>query len=323
MTLIETCALCGFDSSDYTRQDLLGTLRALAPMWRTMTEGMPRRVLCARPAADTWSAIEYAAHSRDVTATMGRLLHFTLTSDDPRLGPPPETPQPAPAQSLTETITELDQNVARLHSRAMKLTDDEWQRAVVLGEDDLDVRWIVGHAVHDGTHHLRDVGRGLAELGAGAPTQHGVVAQVNASNGGVPKRALLHAVIGLRGLDGDRQAERRHHGRPWQALCLWSAEVIEDLRAEGHSVHPGAAGENITVTGIDWSTARPGVRMRIGTALVEVSAFAEPCSKNAQWFVGGNFRRMGHDLHPGWSRAYAWVLEPGQVAPGDAVVVEP
>ena len=292
-------------------------------MWRWTTEGMPPRVVSARPSAETWSAIEYAAHSRDVTEAMGRLLHFTLTSDDRRLRPPPEPPEPAPAASLTETIAELDHNVSRLHGRALELGDEQWARTVVVGDDEVDVSWIVGHAVHDATHHLRDVGRGLAALGAGAPTQHGSVAQISASSGGVPKRALLHGAIGRRGLEGDRQAERRHHGRPWQALSLWSTEVIDDLRAEGHSVHPGAAGENITVTGVDWATIRPGVRVRVGTALAEISSFAAPCSKNAQWFVDGAFRRMRHDLHPGWSRAYAWVLVPGEVAPGDPFFVEP
>jgi MOSC domain-containing protein YiiM len=321
--VIETCGQCGFDATEYTRQDLLGTLRALSAIWRWTTEGMPPRVVSSRPSAETWSAIEYAAHSRDVTEAMGRLLHFTLTSDDPRLGPPPDPPEPVATTSLTDTITELDQNVLRLHGRALELADEEWARTVVLGDDEVDVTWIVGHAVHDGTHHLRDVGRGLAALGAGAPTQHGSVAQISASGGGVPKRALLHGVIGRRGLEGDQQAERRHHGRPFQALCLWSAEVIDDLRSEGHPVHPGAAGENITVSGVDWATVRPGVRVRIGTALTEISAFADPCSKNAQWFVDRAFGRIHHDLHPGWSRAYAWVLEPGEVAPGDPVVVEP
>ncbi len=322
--VIETCEQCGFDATAYTREDLLGTLRALAPMWRTMTEGMPPRVLSSRPAADTWSAMEYVAHSRDVIEAMGRLMHFALTEDDARLdGPPPEPPDPVTADSIEAAITELERNVARVHNRAVKLDDEEWQRSVVLDEEELDVTWIVSHAVHDATHHLRDVGRGLVALGAGASTQRGSVTQVSASNGGVPKRALLHAVIGRRGLEGDQQAERRHHGRLWQALCLWSAEVIDDLRAEGHSVHPGAAGENVTVSGIDWSTIRPGVRLQVGTALVEISSFTEPCSKNAQWFIDGNFRRMHHGLHPGWSRAYAWVLETGEVAPGGDVVVEP
>jgi MOSC domain-containing protein YiiM len=224
---------------------------------------------------------------------------------------------------MDETIAALVTSIARLHDRAVKLGDDDWARTLAIGEEEVDVEWIVGHAVHDATHHLRDVGRGLAALGAGAPTQQGSIVQVSSSSGGVPKHALLQATIGRRGLEGDRQAERRHHGGPFQAVCLWSSEIIDALLSEGHPIHPGAAGENITVSGIDWTTIRPGVRMQVGDALLEISAFADPCTKNAQWFLHRDFHRTGHALHPGWSRAYAWVLAGGDVAPGDPVVVEP
>jgi MOSC domain-containing protein YiiM len=149
------------------------------------------------------------------------------------------------------------------------------------------------------------------------------VAQINTSAGGVPKLPVDAAEIGERGLLGDRQAARQHHGRPLQALCLWSSDVIDDLRAEGHPIYPGAAGENLTLTGLDWAAIRPGTRLLIGEVLAEVSAYATPCKKNAQWFEGGDFNRMSNDRHPGWSRLYAWVLEPGTVRSGDQVVVEP
>ena len=80
---------------------------------------------------------------------------------------------------------------------------------------------------------------------------------------------------------------------------------------------------NLTVAGIDWESVRPGVRVATGDALLEISAFAVPCAKNAQWFVDGRFRRIDHGRHPGWSRAYAWVIDGGAVAPGREVVVEP
>ncbi len=148
------------------------------------------------------------------------------------------------------------------------------------------------------------------------------VAQISTSDGGVPKGAVPSADVGRRGLLGDRQADRTHHGRPFQALCVWSSEVIAVLAAEGHPIRAGAAGENITVSGIEWPTLRPGVRLLIGQSLCEISAWAEPCRKNDQWFTGRS-DRIDHRLHPGWSRAYAWVLEPGTVATGDPVIVEP
>jgi MOSC domain-containing protein YiiM len=320
----ETCDGCGFDATDYTHEDLLGTVRALAPMWRHTTEGIDESVLSIRPDSGVWSALEYASHSRDVTGVMGYLLHLALTDDHPVLEPPPpEIPDPTLPPTLEHAIRELDKNVARLNAKAARMSDDDWSRPITLGDDTVDAEWIVGHAVHDATHHLRDVSRGLHALGAGAPTQHGTLVQVNSSNGGVPKTALTSAAIGRRGVAGDQQAERRHHGRPWQAVCIWSRDVIDALDAEGHTLFPGAAGENLTVAGIDWATVRPGVRLMIGAALVEVSAFATPCAKNARWFSDGNFRRIDHNLHRGTSRAYAWVLEPGTVVPGDTVLVEP
>ena len=177
-------------------------------------------------------------------------------------------------------------------------------------------------AVHRAIHLLHDLGRQLHDAGAGVPSQRGTVAQLSSSDGGVPKSAIDSADVGPRGLLGDRQENRKHHGRPFQALCLWSADVIDALRAEGHPVHPGAAGENITLAGIDWSSLRPGARLLIGQVLCELSAWATPCRKNDQWFVGRS-DRIDHDLHPGWSRVYAWVLEPGTIATGDEVLVEP
>ena len=153
-------------------------------------------------------------------------------------------------------------------------------------------------------------------------TATGSVTQVSASGGGVPKLALPSADVGWRGVAGDVQRTRVHHGRPWQALCLWSDEVLAILQAEGHPIARGAAGENITITGLDWSEVRPGVVVRIGTLLAHVQAYSEPCSKNARWFVDGDFHRMHADVGP-VSRVYATVLRPGRVSPGDDVVLEP
>ncbi|MGK2929079.1 MAG: MOSC domain-containing protein [Acidimicrobiales bacterium] len=176
--------------------------------------------------------------------------------------------------------------------------------------------------IHDAIHRLRDLGRSLHEVGAGAPSQEGTVTQLSASNGGVPKMPVLVTDVGPRGLLGDRQDNRTHHGRPFQALCLWSAEVIDALAAEGHPVRSGATGENVTVGGIDWSTLRPGVRLLVGQVSCEISAWATPCRKNDRWFTARS-DRIDHALHPGWSRAYAWVLEPGTITTGDPVLVEP
>jgi MOSC domain-containing protein YiiM len=167
----------------------------------------------------------------------------------------------------------------------------------------------------------------LRALGHIPPAQTGTLLQLNASNGGVPKKAIDAAYVGWKGVEGDRQATRKHHGRPFQALSLWSAEVMETLRTEGHQVFPGSAGENITVSGINWSDVRPGTRVRIGEVLCDISSYAVPCKQLSDLFINRDFNRIHHDRdleHQTAScRVYATVLERGNIAAGDPITFEP
>jgi MOSC domain-containing protein YiiM len=148
----------------------------------------------------------------------------------------------------------------------------------------------------------------------------GRVHQINTSPGGVPKRPVESARVGLRGIVGDDHADKRHHGHPEQALCVWSLEVIEALQAEGHPIEPGFAGENITVAGIDWNLVLPGTTLLFGEAVVAPVTFATtPCAKNAAWFLARDFGRMSHERHPGWSRMYTSVTSGGTIRVGDPV----
>lgn len=178
----------------------------------------------------------------------------------------------------------------------------------------------VVEAVHEVWHRMADAGR---LLHTGTDPMTGVVEQVSVSPGGVPKLPVLRAAVTARGVSGDKQATRKHHGRPWQAVCLWSAEVVDALAADGHPIGYGCAGENLTLRGLPWAAIRPGVRLLTGTALLEVTAYAIPCVKNARWFTDGRFRRMAQEVSPGTSRVYARVVVDGVVAPGDPAVLEP
>lgn len=169
---------------------------------------------------------------------------------------------------------------------------------------------------------LLDAREELIASGSVPRSTTGDVAQVSSSKGGVPKLAVDRAEVGFDGLAGDRQHTRVHHGRPWQALCLWSTEVIDELAAEGHPIGPGCAGENVTITGLHWPEVRPGVRLQVGTARCQVMAYAVPCKKNGRWFHDHDFSRIHHSRGP-VSRVYAVVFRPGVVAPGDPVVLEP
>lgn len=180
---------------------------------------------------------------------------------------------------------------------------------------------LAGGALHEAVHLVSDVaGEARAATAGRLVLVRGRVQQVNVSNGGVPKSPLPEAEVTRRGIVGDRQHDVRHHGHPWQALCLFSAERIDALAAEGHPISYGSTGENLTLSGIDWSELTTGWRLLIGEVECELTGPTVPCSKNAQFFLNGDFRRMSYDRHPGWSRWYASVRRPGRVAVGDAVL---
>jgi MOSC domain-containing protein YiiM len=122
------------------------------------------------------------------------------------------------------------------------------------------------------------------------------------------------------GLAGDGHNDAVHHGGRDGAVCLFSLELIEALKAEGHSVFPGATGENLTVTGLDWSGMVPGSRWTVGDEVeLEITSYTTPCRNQVGWFLESDYGRINQKLRPGWSRVYARVLSEGQVRSGDPV----
>lgn len=149
------------------------------------------------------------------------------------------------------------------------------------------------------------------------------VYQISVSNGGVPKLAVPEAMITRLGVKGDRQGNPDIHGGPDRAVCVFSLEVIQALRAEGHPIAPGSTGENLTLAGLDWFALKPGDRIRVGSVRLELVSYTAPCVHNGRWFLHENFSRISQKKWPGWSRLYARVLIEGVIRMGDPVVQEP
>jgi MOSC domain-containing protein YiiM len=324
---IENCDECGFRWDRYSDDQAVRVFRTTGGFFRGVLDGVDLELANTRPVADSWSILEYVDHVRAamwmwrfvVDAAVGELDIDLRTG-----GPRPMDPEVTRFDGVESTIAALEAESTELFRVLGALDAADWDRTSVLSLGVVDQRWVVRHAAHEVLHHVHDVGRIRAHLGDGVPTQTGSVAQLNLSKGGVPKLPVDDAEVTVAGMTGDHQNDRVHHGRGFQALCLYGKEVIDALAAEGHPIYPGAAGENITVEGIDWAGLRPGAVISIGDDVqIELSAYATPCAKNAQWFSDRDFNRMLHDTHPGWSRVYATVLRPGRVHAGDRVVVEP
>ena len=144
---------------------------------------------------------------------------------------------------------------------------------------------------------------------------------INLSPGGVPKAPAPEATITASGLEGDGHHDGRHHGGPDRAVTLYSADRIVALQAEGHPIAPGTTGENLTVSGLDWTRVVPGTRLEIGEVRLEVTKYTTPCATIAASLLGGEIARIAQKVHPGWSRVCARVLAPGRIRVGDPVVL--
>ena len=141
-------------------------------------------------------------------------------------------------------------------------------------------------------------------------------------NGGVPKYRVNQAYIGKLRVEGDKQNDLKHHGGENRAVCLYSMDLIDELKNEGHPIFEGSTGENITIQGQDWNKLKQGVILDIGQARFELTNPAPPCKTIAKSFKEGRFVRISEKMHPGWSRWYAKVIKEGIVSLNDVVHIK-
>jgi len=139
------------------------------------------------------------------------------------------------------------------------------------------------------------------------------------ANGGVPKYPVNQAYIGKYRVSGDKQNDLKHHGGENRAVCLYSMDLITELKNEGHPIFVGSTGENITIQGQDWNKLKQGVLLEIGQATIELTHPAPPCKTIAKSFKEGHFVRISEKKHPGWARWYAKVLKEGIVHENEKV----
>ncbi len=136
---------------------------------------------------------------------------------------------------------------------------------------------------------------------------------------GINKQAQTQVQISPEGVLGDQQADRRSHGGPEKAVHQFSHTgyrcLLEWLPESADLVAPGSVGENLFTERWDEDLICIGDRVRIGTALLQVSQPRTPCWKLAEQLeTPGLARRVQSSGATGW---YYRVLEPGAVAVGD------
>ena len=134
---------------------------------------------------------------------------------------------------------------------------------------------------------------------------------------GGAKKPVPRATLRPQGFEGDGQADRRHHGGPDKAVCLYSFDHYPYWAEKlGREMAPGSFSENLTVSGIRETEVCVGDVFRAGEATVQVSMPRTPCSKLAA--KNGEPRLAKWVSDAGYTGFYMRVLQPGTVEAGDA-----
>ncbi|MBV8960863.1 MAG: maleylpyruvate isomerase N-terminal domain-containing protein, partial [Actinobacteria bacterium] len=124
-----------------------------------------------RPGEGVWSALEYAAHSRDITALHAAGVEMAWTGDEPVFPAFADDAVDAAAAGYAElepgeVLDALDEAANRLAGAAEVAGPDAWTRGLTIGDTRNDVRRMLEHSLHDSVHHLDDVERGWPSCAA-------------------------------------------------------------------------------------------------------------------------------------------------------------
>lgn len=134
-----------------------------------------------------------------------------------------------------------------------------------------------------------------------------------------PVEGGAHA--GPLGLDGDEQADTKHHGGRDKAVYAYAREDLDLWKSRlGRTLTNGSFGENLTTTGLDLLASVVGERWRVGPVLLEAALPRTPCGVFQAWLQERQWvRRFTEEGRTG---VYLRVLEPGHIVPGDPVTIE-
>lgn len=164
------CDECGFSYDAVAPADIPAAIRAFgkryrAPLSRFLPGEDGDSLVRQRPDPSTWSALEYAAHVRDVFGSYATWITQTLTEDRPVLeGRNPDDLAAERRYNEDDPVAVADAlaaNAERLAATVEAVPEDGWDRVGLRRDEERSVLFTARRAVHEGNHHLLDVGRGL------------------------------------------------------------------------------------------------------------------------------------------------------------------
>ena len=140
----------------------------------------------------------------------------------------------------------------------------------------------------------------------------GKVMAVNISVKRGTQKINVHTVklIENYGLENDAHAGNWH-----RQVSLLSYEKIEEFKAKGAPVKDGAFGENLVVSGYDFTKMKIGTRFCCGDVVLELTQIGKECHNGCEIF-----KKMGKCIMP-TNGVFTKVIHGGVISEGDAFEV--
>lgn len=123
------------------------------------------------------------------------------------------------------------------------------------------------------------------------------------------------------GVKGDFVGDDQHHGGAHKAVYAFSREELDFWQQElGRTLNDGSFGENLTTSGLDLGSLVINQRVRIGTAVLEVSVPRTPCATFAAWLAEKGWVKKF--TNRGDCGAYFRIVNLGTITPEDEIFLE-
>lgn len=159
------CPECGLDYDTVSPRDAAAAVRSFPRRYREALTDLDGKDAAAtirkRPNAETWSALEYAAHAADVLEAFGPVVQRMTQQDHPSIDFF-DSDERAAERRYNEA--DPDTVLAQIETACKALAEvidgvdpSAWEHTATFSWGDRDTLTIARNAVHEGSHHLRDI----------------------------------------------------------------------------------------------------------------------------------------------------------------------
>ena len=169
---MDRCEECGF-VYDLTRAEEAGAaiVASVTELAGLLRDGGPE--LCTRRAPQTWSALEYGCHVRDVLLVQRERALLARRSDRPvaePMGRDERVDHDGYADQAPDDVARQLMDAARLFANVLSRLGPDWDRTLHYTYPEpreRSLRWLAVHTLHEARHHLSDARR---QVSAGQPS---------------------------------------------------------------------------------------------------------------------------------------------------------